>query len=146
MREIHNVAKQDFRWSTMGDFVIQDGDISDTRELSGLGFFEEVERRIASSFDDWKLSANDGANLDVYKDRINEEATWKEISDSISFAFTSDFFLSAVDFKVYVAPVGINEVAVRVEFSDNIRREIDPRLDNVKVVYDLTGQGPFIMR
>lgn len=146
MREIHTIGRQDFKWSQMGDFVVESGDLADTRELQGLGFMEEVERRIATGYGDWKLKEEDGADLHIYKDRINNEETWKAISDSISYALTADFFLGPVDFQVYVAPVGINEVAVRVEFSDNVRELIDPKLHNIKIVYNLDGEGPFIMR
>lgn len=146
MRQTHTVGKQDFKWSDMGDFIVNGGDLEDTRELQGTGFIEEVQRRVKSGFGDWKLAEDDGANLHVYENRINNEATWRDISDAISFSLTKDFFLVPLDFQVFVAPVSTNEVAVRIEFSDNIRRQIDPKLHNVKIVYNLEGQGPFVMR
>jgi hypothetical protein len=146
MREIDTIGKQDFKWADMGDFIVSGGDLADTRELQGLGFMEEVQRRIATGFGDWKLKEDQGANLHLYKDRINNKETWKDITDSISFSLTHDFFIGPVDFQVYVAPVGINEVAVRVEFSDNVKELLDQRLHNIKIVYNLIGEGPFIMR
>lgn len=146
MRQTHTVGKQDFKWSGMGDFIVSGGDLEDTREIQGMGFMEEVERRVNSGFGDWKLAEDDGSNMHIYEGRINNQATWRDISDAISFSLTKDFFLVPLDFQVFVAPVSTNEVAVRVEFSDNIRRQIDPRLHNVKIVYNLEGQGPFVMR
>jgi len=146
MREVDTIEKQDFKWSEMGDFIIEAGDIADTRDFLGMGFMEEVERRIATGFGDWKLKENEGADLHIYKDRINNKATWESITNSISFSLTFDFLLGPTDFQVFVAPVGINEVAVRLEFSDNIKEALDPKLRNIKIVYNLAGEGPFIMR
>lgn len=146
MREVYTLGRQDFLWADSGDFSIQSGDLRDSREVQGLGFIEEVSRRVSSSYGDWKLTPEEGANIAVNKGKNNEESTWKSIKDSITYALILDDFLSIPDFQVYVAPVGINEVAVRIEFSHNIKRYLDPRLDSVKLIYSLDGEGPFIMR
>jgi hypothetical protein len=142
----YTVDKQDMQWAEMGDFVVGSGDIRDTREIQGLGFIEECQSRVATGFGDWKLKPEEGANLHVFKDRLNNKNTWREIGDSITFALTYDSFLSSLDFKVHVAPVSTTEVAVRIDFSDNIKRRLDPKLHNIKIIYNLTGEGPFIMR
>jgi hypothetical protein len=130
----------------MGDLVISSGDIQDTRYTKGLGFIEECQRRISTSLNDWKLKEKEGASLHVYKDRINNQKLWREMSDSLIFCLTYDSFLSSLDFSVHVAPISATEVAARVDFSDNIKRRLDPKLHNIKIVYNLTGEGPFIMR
>ncbi|MDD3412425.1 MAG: hypothetical protein PHY47_00330 [Lachnospiraceae bacterium] len=142
----YSINREDLTWSDMGDFTVALGDIEDTRAVKGKGFIEECQRRIQSSFNDWKLRNQDGANLHVFKDRINNEILWNEIKDSIVFALTFDSFLSPLDLTVHVAPVSATEVAVRIDFSDNIKKHIDPSLHMIKVIYNLTGEGPFIMR
>lgn len=146
MADFYSITKQDLLWSDIGDFLVQTGDLRDTREMSGLGFIDEIERRIQSSFGDWKLKPEEGANLHIFRGKINNEETWGEIRDSISFALIADNFLTISDFEIYVAPISHSEVAIRIDFSDNIKRKIDERIQTIKVVYDLNGQGPFIMR
>ena len=141
-----SINREDLCWSDMGDFIVDLGDIKDTRSVRGKGFFEECQKRVASSNNDWKLKEDEGASLHVYKDRINNEVLWNEIKDSIVFCFTADGFLSPLDFAVHVAPVSATEVAVRIDFADNIKRHLDPSLHIMKVIYNLTGEGPYIMR
>jgi hypothetical protein len=146
MRERYVIGRQDFEWSGFGDFIVSGGDITDTRRMKGLGFIEEVELRVKSSFGDWKLEEDKGANLESYRGRMNNKTTWESITNSMTYSLTQDSFLSNSEFKVFVAPVSHNEVAIRIDFSDNIKLKIDERLHTIRMIYNLDGQGPFIMR
>jgi hypothetical protein len=146
MREQNTIEKKDFRWSETGDFLVFGGDLRDTRELTGLGFIEEVEIRMKSGINDWGLEPEKGANLDTYRGAPNIKKTWEAISSSITYSLIFDAFLTAVDFTVYVAPVAATEVAIRIDFSDNITKGIDEKLQSVRMIYNLDGQGPFIAR
>lgn len=136
----------DLEWSLEGDFVIRNGDISDTENSKGRAFIQEVEDRTKSSFEEWKLLPNKGANIEEFSGEINNERTWKAIESSISFSLTKDGFLDQRDFTVTAAPVSNTSVAVRIDFNASLTNLIPDSKIVVKVVYDLQGQGPFIVR
>lgn len=136
----------DFKWSNDGDWVIENGDIADTSRAVGQGFIQEVQDRIKSSFDDYKLLARRGANLDDFEGEINNEATWSSIESNITFSLTLDGFLDDSDFIVTVAPLSESEVAARVDFNTSLTNVSPDSKITVKVVYDLNGKGPFIIR
>jgi len=136
----------DFEWSHDGDFVIRNGDISDTYKSLARGFIQEIEDRIKSSYEEWKLLPNRGANLDEFHGKINNEQTWKEIESTINFALTKDAFLDQQDFMVTAAPVSNTEVAVRIDLNASLTNSVPDSKIVVKVIYDLAGQGPFIIR
>ncbi len=142
----NSVRREDLLWSSAGDFVFESGDIKDSRGISGVGFLEEVERRLKSSFGDWKTNETDGANMHLFRGRNNDDTTWSEISNSIIYGLTYDGFLASLDFEVFIAPVSYSEVAIRIEFTDNIKNMLDHRVQNIKIVYNLMGSGPYIMR
>lgn len=141
-----NVLREDLSWADTGDFIFSGGDLQDTREKRGKGFIEEVSLRIGSSFNDLKIDPDKGANISEAEGMNNVKSTWDFIIDNIKYSLTKDAFLGLGDFEVNVAPVSVFEVAVRIDFSDNIKRLIDPAFFSVKVIYNLDGKGPFIMR
>jgi len=136
----------DFEWSNDGDFIIRNGDISDTYRSVARGFIQEIEDRVKSSYEEWKLIPNRGANLDEFHGQINNEKTWKAIESTINFALTKDGFLDQQDFMVTAAPVSNTEIAVRIDFNASLTNVIPDSKIVVKVIYDLAGQGPFIIR
>ena len=136
----------DFEWSGDGDWVIRNGDISDTNNSTGRAFIQEVEDRAKSAVDDWKLQPQKGANLEDFEGEVNNERTWKRIEAAIDFSLTKDGFLDQSDFIVTAAPVSNTEVAVRIDFYASLTNIIPDSKIVVKVVFDLKGQGPFIVR
>lgn len=141
-----SVKREDLLWSSSGDFVLDRGDLADSRGITGTAFVEEIERRLKTSYGDWKLRPVEGANMHLFRGKNNDQTTWAEISDSIIHGLSFDHFLSPSDFEVFVAPISHSEVAIRVEFADNIKTMIDDRVENIKIVYNLMGSGPYIMR
>lgn len=141
-----NSKKIDFLFSKNGDFVFEFGDIKDSYNLNGLGFIEEVELRIKSSQNDWYFDPEYGANLDRYVGQMINPSLIQAINESIRFALTYDDFLSLSNFSVDVQQIGINEVAVKVFFSDNIKKDIDYKIQDVKLVFDLKNAVPRIVR
>jgi hypothetical protein len=146
MQRFLNLEKEDFKFSQNGDFTIKNGDIEDTFKYQGLGFIEEVEIRIKSSYGDWYFDEDKGANLHLYEGRMITESLLDSIVESISNAFTNDDFLSRVDFEVLVKQVDMHEVAVKLNFSDNIKKYIDYRIQDVRIIFDLKNATPRIVR
>jgi len=136
----------DFEWSLDGDFVVRNGDLADTANSTGRGFIQEVEDRVKSSFGEWKLLSEKGANLEDFEGQVNNEATWKRVEAAIDFSLTKDGFLEQADFTSTAAPVSNIEIAVRIDFNAALTNVIPDSKIVVKVVFDLQGQGPFIVR
>lgn len=136
----------DMEWSSDGDFVIRNGDLSDTLNFRGMGFIQEVEDRVKSTLEDWKLLPKKGANIEEFYGEQNNKKTWKQIETAISFSLTKDGFLNSQDFSVTVAPLSNTEVAARIDFNISLTDTVPDSKIVVKVVYDLAGQGPFIIR
>lgn len=141
-----NVEKQDLLFSETGDFVVKNGDLQDSRSLQGLGFLEEIENRLKSSFNDWKLNPGYGANLSSFRGLNNNKVLWSRIVDSINYSLTQDHFLLSSDFSVYATGINESQVAVKIIFSDNIRKNIDYRIQDIRIVFNLLTDGPHIMR
>jgi hypothetical protein len=136
----------DFEWSADGDFVFRNGDLGDTKISTGRGFIQEVEDRTKSSFSDWKLLPNKGANIEDFHGENNTEEVWKRVESAVGFSLTKDGFLDQQDFLVTVAPVSNDEIAVRIDFNTSLTDVIPDSKIVVKVTYDLLGQGPFMVR
>jgi hypothetical protein len=146
MQRYFNLEKEDFKFSQNGDFIILSGDLEDTFKYQGLGFIEEIELRIKSSYNDWYFEADKGANLHLYEGRMITESLLDSIVESISGSLTNDDFLSRVDFEVLVKQVDMHEVAVKLNFSDNIKKYIDYRIQDVRIIFDLKNATPRIVR
>lgn len=140
------VDRNDLMFSAKGDFIIKHGDLDDTVGIPGLGFIEEVELRIKSSQGDWYFDENKGANLELYEGRMITPALLDSIRETITSSLTYQDFLVASDFYVDIAIIDINEVAVKVIFSDNIQKLIDYRIQDVRIVFDLKNATPRIVR
>jgi hypothetical protein len=136
----------DLKWSGEGDFIMENGDIADTNNNTGLAFLQEVEERVKSGYRDWKLNELKGAGVDEYEGEINNIETQREIQNSIEYAFTKDGFLDRQDFEVTAAPISVSQVAVRIDFDTSLTDVVPDSTILVKVVYDTQGKGPFIVR
>ena len=141
-----NTTKEDLLFSEIGDFIIENGDLKDTRYLRGIGFIEEVESRLKSSTNDWTLNPDYGANIGSFRGLSNSKVAWRRLEDSISYALTQDGFLLIGDFSVFAIGINESQVAVKIVFSDNIRKDIDYKIQDVRIVFDLLSDGPRIMR
>lgn len=139
-------SRNDFLFSLNGDFRIKHGDLETSQKINGLGFIEEVEIRIKSSPGDWYFDFEKGAGLESFEGRAITPALVENIRQSISRSLTYDDFLASSDFSVDVGVIDIGEVAVRIVFSDNIRKYIDYKIQDVRVVFDLKNGTPKIMR
>ena len=146
MELLSSLEKKDFNWSDSGDFVIQNGDIKDTRLNTGEGFLEEVARRIQSSAGDWKLEPVFGASLIKFEGENNDEDLWEAIESAIKHSLTLDMFLYPKSFTVNVAPIDVDEVAIRVDFNTELDIILGTELPAFKMVYNLTTHQPYIMR
>jgi hypothetical protein len=146
MKRFLNIEKEDFKFSLNGDFSIKNGDLEDTFKYQGLGFIEEVEIRIKSSFGDWYFEEDKGANLHVYEGRMITPSLMDNIAESIKSSLTQDDFLTSIDFQVVVQQIDIFEVAVKLVFSDNIKKYIDYRIQDVRIIFDLKNATPRIVR
>lgn len=136
----------DFEWSSDGDWVIRNGDLADTKISTGRGFIQEVEDRVKSSFEDWKLQPKRGSNIEDFHGENNNQRTWKSIEAALGFSLTKDAFLDQQDFIVTAAPLSNTELAVRIDFNTSLTDAVPDSKIVVKVAYDLAGQGPFIVR
>lgn len=141
-----NIKKNDLTFSKHGDFTIESGDIQDTTGFLGLGFIEEVELRIKSSADDWYFEPEKGASLSEYEGRMITPALIENLRESISNSLTYDDFLVSSDFFVSISVLDLHEVAVKLNFSDNIKKYIDYRIQDVRMVFDLRNGIPKIVR
>lgn len=139
-------SRNDFLFSLNGDFRIKHGDLETSQKINGLGFIEEVEIRIKSSPGDWYFDFEKGAGLESFEGRAITPVLVENIRQSISRSLTYDDFLASSDFSVDVGVIDIGEVAVRIVFSDNIRKYIDYKIQDVRVVFDLKNGTPKIMR
>jgi len=146
MELLSSIERVDLNWSDSGDFIIQNGDIKDTRLNKGEGFIEEVTRRIKSSVGDWKLEPSFGASLGTFEGENNIEETWKRIESSLSHALTYDLFLYPRAFEINIAPIDSDEIAIRVDFTPELDILLGTELPTVKMVYSLSSHQPFIMR
>ena len=136
----------DMKWSSDGDFLVENGDIADTSNKVGLGFVQEAEDRVKSSLEDWKLYPGRGADIDIFHGEINNEDTWENLERAITFALTSDLFLDNQDFSVTIAPIAESEIGIRIDFNTSLTDTVPDSTIVVKIVYDLAGKGPFIIR
>lgn len=146
MKRYLNLEKEDFKFSQNGDFIVTSGDLEDTSKLKGLGFLEEVEIRVRSSFGDWYFEEEKGANLHLFEGRMITEGLLDSIIEYISNAITADDFLAPIDFTVDARQIDMHEVAVKIVFSDNIKKYIDYRIQDIKVIFDLKNANPRIVR
>lgn len=146
MELLNNLDRIDFYWAEAGDFIIENGDIKDTRLTLGAGFIDEVERRIKSSVNDWKLDPRFGASINRYQGQINNDQTWRQIQGSIAHALTKDLFVYPDSIEISIAPIDIDEIAIRVDFTKGLDILLGEDLPTVKVVYNLQTNEPYIMR
>lgn len=136
----------DMEWSSQGDFVLFGGDLSGTSSKLGMAFIQEVEDRVKSSTDDWKLLPNRGASIDNFKGELNNEDTWKGIESTIEFSLIKDQFLESQDFVVTAGPLSNEDLGVRIDFNTSLTGNLLDSTIIFKIVYDLTGEGPYIAR
>lgn len=141
-----SATKNDLSFSKNGDFIVEHGDLKDTFDLEGLGFIEEVEIRVQSAPNDWYFEKEKGAGLDVYEGRMMSPALAENIRESITYALTYDGFLTTNNFRVDIAPIDVDELAVKIVFSDNITKYVDYKIQDVRIVYDLKTGIPKIVR
>lgn len=146
MIDLISARKADLSFSLNGDFIIEHGDIKDTHALNGLGFIEEVELRIKSSVNDWYFDPDLGATLHVFEGRMITPGLLENIKASIKDSLTYGNFLTNSAFHVQIAVIDIGEVAVKIVFSDNIRKLIDYRIQDVRIIFDLKSGTPRIVR
>lgn len=146
MELLRGLSKVDFYWSDSGDFIIENGDIKDTRKTVGAGFIDEVHRRIRSSVGDWKLSPEDGASLHNFEGEPNNDKTWAKIYESILYSLTNDLFVYPDSVKISIAPIDSHEIGIRVDFTEDLDILIGSELPSVKLVYNLSTNQPYIMR
>ena len=146
MRLSTAINKQDFLWGDIGDLIIENGDIKDSRLDGASGFLDEVKIRVSSSVGDWKLSPEKGASLPFFEGRTNNEKTRSEIITSITESLLAGGFLHARQFNVSVIPISEDEIAIRVDFSRELSILIDEEIDGIKLVYSLSSNMPLIMR
>lgn len=136
----------DMRWSSSGDFVVHNGDLADTSDEVGRGFIQEIQDRTMSSFGDWKLLPGKGSDIDEFHGNINNEETWDNLERRLTFAYTNDLFLDKQDFSITIAPITESEVAIRIDFNTALTDIVPDSTIVLKIVYDLSGKGPFIVR
>lgn len=136
----------DVKWSSDGDFIIEVGDMGDSKVSPGLAFLQEAEDRVKSSFNDWKLQDLKGANLEEFEGRENNQTTWSAIEESIKYSFTKDSWLDASDFSVFVAPVSRFEVGIRIDFNTALTNIVVDSKITIRVIYDLQENRSFITR
>jgi len=136
----------DMKWSFDGDFLLENGDIADTSSQAGLGFIQEVKDRVTSSFGDWRLLPGRGSDIDEFHGQINNQNTWENIERAITFSLTSDLFLDKQDFAISIAPITESEIAIRIDFNVSLTGAPPDSTIVLKIIYDLTGKGPFIIR
>lgn len=146
MLELITATRNDFLFSLNGDFRIKHGDLEVSQSIPGLGFIEEVELRIKSSPGDWYFDTEKGAGLEEYEGRMITPVLIQTIKESVTNSLTYDDFLTKNNFKVDVGIIDINEVAVKVVFSDNINRYVDYKIQDVRIVFDLRSGVPRIVR
>ena len=146
MLDTISASRNDFLFSLNGDFRIKHGDLETSNKIAGLGFIEEVEIRIKSTPGDWYFDLEKGAGLESFEGKAITPSLIEGIKQAITRCLTYDDFLSSSDFVVDVGVVDIGEVAVRIVFSDNIRKYIDYKIQDVRVVFDLKNGTPKIMR
>ena len=146
MRSFINSKKVDLSFSGNGDFIFEFGDLKDTFEMDGLGFMEEIELRVKSSQNDWYFDPEYGANLDMYEGKMITPGMLESLSQSVRSALLYNDFLTSDSFDVDVGVIDINEVAVKIFFSDNIRKNLDYRIQDLKMVFDLKSGTPKIVR
>ena len=128
MINIVSAGKTHLSFSLNGDFVIQHGDLKDTFDLNGLGFIEEVELRIKSSVNEWYFDPEYGASLYVFEGQMITLTLLENIKESIVSALTYNNFLTTSAFDVQLGIIDIDEVAVKIIFSDNIGNLIDYKI------------------
>jgi hypothetical protein len=136
----------DLKWSSDGDLVVENGDLADTKNVTGLAFLQEVSDRVKSSLGDWKLVPSKGADLDEFIGQTNSAKTQKAIESAISFSLTKDMFLSREDFQVTAIPINRTEIAVRIDFETSLTDVEPDSTIQFKLIYDTSGKGPFIVR
>ena len=146
MLNIIAATRNDFLFSSNGDFSIKHGDLETSENIIGLGFIEEVELRIKSSPGDWYFETDKGAELESFEGKMITPSLIQEIKESISNSLTHDDFLTKNNFAIEVGVIDVGEVAVKVIFSDNIRKYIDYKIQDVRIVFDLNNGIPKIMR
>lgn len=136
----------DYEWTADGDFALRGGDIATTVNKRGKGFLQEVRDRVMSSYGDWLLDKQRGANIDTYVGEINSPSMRAEIEDSIRFCLTKDGFLEKQDFTVLAARASTTQVVVRIDFDTSLTNGEADSTIQFNIVYDTDGKGPYIIR
>lgn len=145
MKEVYNIFREDILWSEHGDFIIENGDIKDSRVIPGSGFLDEIMRRLKSAIHDWKLEQDYGANLNIFEGEQNNEETWLAITNQIVDSLTRKFLMPN-QIEVNVIPATSEEIAIRIDFSKEIQTIFGIDLPSVKMVYNMTTNNSFITR
>lgn len=140
-----SVLKEDILWAETGDFKIAGGDIVDSRSVKGSGFIDEIICRLRSASGDWKIRPMYGADLQDFEGETNDQRTWGNVQARISEVLT-DELLSSGDFSINIIPLGDDEIAVRIDFSQGVKQELGTELPPIKMVYNMITNNSFITR
>jgi hypothetical protein len=84
--------------------------------------------------------------LDVFEGRMITPALEENIKESISRSLTHDGFLSESAFQIRIARIDVDELAVKIIFSDNVTKYVDYKIQDVRIVFDLRKGTPKIVR
>jgi len=97
----------DLYWTLDGDLALgESGDLRDTSFDLYRSLFQEVRTRIRSSFKDWILHPQLGANLDELLGKPNSRMTAEEGKTSIISSLVMGGFLPKSAIKVRYMPLG----------------------------------------
>jgi hypothetical protein len=146
MLDIIAATRNDFLFSSNGDFTVKGGDLETSQKIKGLGFIEEVELRIKSSPGDWYFDLRKGADLESFEGRMITPSLIQGIKEAIKSSLTYDDFLTKSDFRVDATAIDIGEIAIKVVFSTNIIKYVDYKIQDVRIVFDLNSGASRIMR
>jgi len=121
--------------------VDPNGDIKDTSYDSLRALFQEIRKRCRSSFKDWALKKNLGANINDLLGNPNNRITAEEGKSRLIAALTQGGFLTRNVIKIRYMPLGIHRLVYNIGVTVTDPVTGTTKLLKVQLLYDTTEDG-----
>jgi len=106
--------KVDCLWTSLGDFMIGEGDILTTEYDPLRSLAQEVITRIESDQSDWVVFPTVGSNLRDFVGESNNPYTAESIKTRIHGALTRDGFINNRDITIQLMPIDRDKLMIRL--------------------------------
>ncbi len=132
----------DLYWTLDGDCAFgESGDLKDTSFDVFRSLWQEMRTRCRSSFKDWALNPQIGANLDELLGNPNNRTTAEEGKTRIVAALVMGGFLPREVIRVRYLPIGRHKLLYDITVTVSDPGSESSRMLKTQLLYDTSEQG-----